>query len=218
MNLVELNHQFDTEDKCRELFKRLRLPENVTCPRCKSRTISKLAKQQKFECSDCRYQFSVTAGTIFNDSHLPLTTWFMATLLLCEAKKGISPPVRFKRTLGIGVIRQHGISATESAPRCVKLISRCSTAKSKWTKPTSAAGSGKGIGSGKANKEVVIGIRQRNGDLRIVPRQRRKAGTLAQFIRENVSEDVDVIITDDFASYPFAMKQAGVKPREAQVH
>jgi transposase-like protein len=71
---------------------------------------------------------------------------------------------------------------------------------------------GRGVKFGKDNKEVVIGIRQRNGDLRFFHASDVKAGTLAQYIRENVSEDVDVIITDDFTSYPFAMKRAGVSP------
>ena len=58
-------------------------------------------EKQLFYCKDCDYQFSVTAGTIFNDSHLPLNKWFMATLLLCEAKKGMSA-CQIQRTLGIG--------------------------------------------------------------------------------------------------------------------
>jgi hypothetical protein len=49
---------------------------------------------------DMHYQFSVTAGTIFNDSHLPLDKWFAATLLLCEAKKGMSA-CQVQRTLGM---------------------------------------------------------------------------------------------------------------------
>ncbi len=70
---------------------------------------------------------------------------------------------------------------------------------------------GRGTGSRLENKEIVIGIRQRNGDLRMFHSKDVKAGTLAQFIRENVSADVDVILTDDFSAYPFAMKRAGVE-------
>ncbi len=44
--------------------------------------------KQLFYCKDCDYQFTVTASTIFNDSHLPLQKWFLATLLLFEARKG----------------------------------------------------------------------------------------------------------------------------------
>ena len=61
-----------------------------------------------------------------------------------------------------------------------------------------------------SDKEIVIGLRQRGGDLRFFHAQDVKAGTLAQYIKENVSDDVDVIVTDDFTSYPFAMRQAAV--------
>ena len=51
-------------------------------------------------CRKCDYQFSVTTGTIFNDSHLPLASWFMAVLLLVEARKGMSAN-QLKRTVGV---------------------------------------------------------------------------------------------------------------------
>jgi transposase-like protein len=66
------------------------------------------------------------------------------------------------------------------------------------------------VGAGKKAKEIVIGIRQRGGDLRFFHAEDTKSGTLAQYIKENVSSDVDVIVTDEFVSYPFAMKRAGV--------
>jgi len=214
MNLTELNGHYGTEDKCRELLKRLRWPEGVTCPRCKSKTVSRLFTQSKFECSDCRYQFSVMAGTVFNDSHLPLTQWFLATLLLCEAKKGMSA-CQIQRTVGLG-----------SYKTAWYLCHRIRAAMKEASKPmldgtvemdeTYVGGKNKGRGrvARLDNKEIVIGIRQRNGDLRFFHSADVKAGTLAQYIRENVSEDVDVIMTDDFSSYQFAMKRAGVEPKK----
>jgi transposase-like protein len=64
-------------------------------------------------------------------------------------------------------------------------------------------------GRAKNNKEIVIGIRQRGGDLRFFHAEDCKSGTLAKFIKENVSTDVDVLVTDDFGAYPNAMKRAG---------
>ena len=52
----------------------------------------------RFECVGCEYQFTVMSGTIFHDSHLPLPIWFLAVLLLCEAKKGMSA-MQLKRTI-----------------------------------------------------------------------------------------------------------------------
>jgi transposase-like protein len=69
---------------------------------------------------------------------------------------------------------------------------------------------GWGVYAGKKAKEVVIGIRQRGGDLRFFHAADAKAGTLAKYIKENVSEDVEVIVTDEFLTYPFAMQRANV--------
>jgi transposase-like protein len=68
---------------------------------------------------------------------------------------------------------------------------------------------GKGRVARVDNKEVVLGIRKRNGDLRMFHASDAKSGTLAQYIRENISEDVDVIMTDDFYANTVAMKKAG---------
>jgi transposase-like protein len=64
---------------------------------------------------------------------------------------------------------------------------------------------GQGQKAGREAKEVVIGIRQRNGDLRFFHAQDAKSGTLAQYIRENVSTDVDVLITDSYPAYKYAV-------------
>jgi transposase-like protein len=74
--------------------------------------------------------------------------------------------------------------------------------------------SGKVKGRGKNNKETVIGIRQCNGDVRFFHAADAKAGTIVKYIRENISEDVNVIITDEFMSYPFAMNRAGVPAKK----
>ena len=65
-------------------------------------------------------------------------------------------------------------------------------------------------GHPECKKEVVIGIRQRGGELRFFHAADVKSGTLAKYIKENVSQDVDVIMTDEFPSYPKALRQAGV--------
>ena len=69
---------------------------------------------------------------------------------------------------------------------------------------------GWGVYAGKKAKEIVIGIRQRGGDLRFFHAEDTKSGTLAKYIQENVSGDVDVLVTDEFAAYPYAMKKAGM--------
>jgi transposase-like protein len=70
---------------------------------------------------------------------------------------------------------------------------------------------GKGICARVENKQVVFGIRKRNGDLRYFHAKDAKSGTLAAFIKDNISQDVDVLVTDDFSSHPVAIRKSGVK-------
>ena len=165
-------------------------------------------------CKECDYQFSVTVGTIFHDSHLPLTKWFMATLLLCEAKKGMTAnQLGVPSGASIKVpIRLLGISVIAFVLQWLKLRNRCWTVLSRWTKPMSAESStrGRGWNTPDNNKEIVIGIRQRGGELRFFHAIDAKSGTLAKYIQENISTDVEVMVTDELPAYPKAMIGSGV--------
>jgi transposase-like protein len=68
---------------------------------------------------------------------------------------------------------------------------------------------GKNIGRG-GDKKIVVGIRKRNGDLRLFHIPNTQAKTLAKYIKENISVNVDHVMTDDSSSYPKAMIQAGI--------
>ncbi len=210
MNLVDINTLFGTEDKCRELLVRLRFPEGPQCLRCKGPVVKLDTDKQLFYCKDCDYQFSVTSGTVFNDSHLPLAKWFLTTHLLCEAKKGMSA-CQIQRTVGM------------SYKTAWYLCHRIRHAMAQTDKPmldgkvemdvTYVGGQmrGKGHIAKNDNKEVVVGIRKRNGDLRFFHASDAKGGTLAKYIRENISEDVEVIFTDDASANDAAMRKANRK-------
>ena len=99
INLAQLTEMFGTDAKCRKALEQLRWTNDPECPRCKAKA-TPVANRDTFDCDECHYQFSVTAGTIFHDSHLSLWKWFMVTALLCEAKKGISA-CQIQRTVGM---------------------------------------------------------------------------------------------------------------------
>jgi len=90
VNLINLIERYSDEGKCRKYLEALKWQEGVKCPRCGSKKISHIEKRHQYDCDKCRYQFTVTAGTIFHDSHLPLWKWFLAVYLMTESKKGIS--------------------------------------------------------------------------------------------------------------------------------
>src|SRR5207302_7521483 len=77
-------------------------PDGVQCPKCQGSKVSRVSTRDQFYCeaASCGYQFSVTAGTIFHDTHLPLRKWFVATYLMTESRKGISAN-QIMRMLGI---------------------------------------------------------------------------------------------------------------------
>jgi transposase-like protein len=219
MTLPEITDRFPTDDRCRELLERLRWPNGPECPRCKTQNVVRLSTNTKLLwCPDCEYQFTVTAGTIFNDSHLPLTKWFMVTLLLCEARKGISAN-QIKRTVGMSYKTAwylcHRIRAA------MKEVERPMMDGTVEVDEACVGGVQRGHqrkpGFGKSTKQIVIGIRQRGGDLRFFHAEDAKSGTLAKFIRENVSADVDVIVTDEFNAYPTAMKSLALADRHKTI-
>jgi transposase-like protein len=202
VNLVSLIQQFGNDDKCREYLEALRWNEGIQCPRCDHDKATKIANREQYYCLSCHYNFSVTAGTIFNDSHLPLMKWFLATYLLCESRKGMSAN-QIKRTLGISYKTAwylcHRIRAAmkdaEIKPKLDGVVEM---------DETYVGGHHTGHGRGEAaqeNKQVVIGIKQRNGKLRFFHAADASSGTLAQYVRENISEDVEVLITDSFPGY-----------------
>lgn len=67
-SLPSLNVDFDTDTECRQALEELRWPDGVKCLRCGSDKISRITTRKQYDCGKCRYRFSVTTGTVFNDS------------------------------------------------------------------------------------------------------------------------------------------------------
>lgn len=98
--ILEFESRFTTEDACREYLARLRWPEGFVCPRCQAKS-SWSAQRGRLICTTCRYQASVTAGTIFQDTHKPLRLWFRAMWYVTSQKNGASA-LGVQRVLGLG--------------------------------------------------------------------------------------------------------------------
>ena len=102
ISLPEFMARFDTEAQCEEALKAARWPGGFRCPRCDStghRVVSHGARKL-FQCQACRHQSSLTAGSLFEHTKLPLRTWFLAIYLISQAKTGLSS-LALKRQLGV---------------------------------------------------------------------------------------------------------------------
>jgi transposase-like protein len=90
MNLVEIFEKFPTEKKCIDHLEKIKWPIKPICPYCGNSQSSCAKEELRHHCNKCNTSFSVTVGTIFHQTHLPLQKWFLAIALILNAKKGIS--------------------------------------------------------------------------------------------------------------------------------
>lgn len=208
MTLLDLTKMYDTDTKCREILTKLRWPKGIECPRCKAKKAVWLQARSQHQCVECLYQFSVTAGTVFNDSHLPLEKWFVAAYLMCESRKGISAN-QLKRILGVSYKTAwylcHRIrAAMKGAER--RMMDGIVEVDETYIGGKKPQRYGKKNPGGRSHeKDIVIGFRQRGGDVRYIKANDVSSDTLYKLIHDNVSQDVELIVTDEFAAYPGAM-------------
>ena len=98
--VLDLEEQFSTEEACRDYLVRLRWPDGFVCPRCGAKG-GWSATRGRLVCRACRYQATVTAGTIFQDTHKPLRLWFRAVWYVTSQKNGASA-LNVQQILGLG--------------------------------------------------------------------------------------------------------------------
>ena len=97
---VEFRERFGTEEACRQALFDVRWREGLTRPGCGGSSFCRLKSRRLFQCNRCKKQVRLTAGTVFQDTKLPLTAWFAAVYHLTQAKKGISS-IELGRRLGV---------------------------------------------------------------------------------------------------------------------
>lgn len=99
-NLVELMDLFPTEESCLEYLSLIRWPDGYVCSRCKSNDAWKMSSGL-YRCQACKYDSSVIAGTLFQDTHKPLRLWFHAIWYVVSQKNGVSA-LGLQKALGLG--------------------------------------------------------------------------------------------------------------------
>ena len=198
-NLVNLIEHFGNDKKCREYLEALRWGDGIKCPRCGSDKISHIEKRDQYDCDQCRYQFSITAGTIFHDSHLPIWKWFLAIYLMTESKKGMSAN-QLKRSLGVSYKTAwylcHRVrKAMEEAidrPKLKGIVEVDETfVGGRYDKRRKR---------GPWEKQPVMGLLQRNGkfEARTIPTTGKRV--LVGIINDRIDKNA-TIMTDEYKAY-----------------
>ena len=88
MNIIQIFERFPTQESCIAHLEAARWPDGPICPYCGSTNTA--PSQHRHRCYNCKTGFSVTVGTVFHHTHLPLQKWFLAIMLMLNAKKGLS--------------------------------------------------------------------------------------------------------------------------------
>src|SRR6266851_544990 len=210
MNLLEVTRRFRTEDDCLDYIEQMRWPNGKCCIRCgslnisefKRETASKNRRNRLYQCleKECAHQFSATAGTIFADSHLSLTKWFMAIGLIVEAKKGISAKqvARHLDMEGSYKTVWYLCHRIREAMKEGGLLTGVVEADETYLTPKKPR-KGKPYVK-KESRDVVLGMVERGGRLRLVPMKDAKMETIEPIILEHISPDA-TLQTDEAPGY-----------------
>ena len=215
MDFASLAPYFADEEKAIEFVESLVWADGPHCPHCGSveklyRLKGKSTRPGLWKCGECRKQFTVKVGTIFESSHIPLRKWLIAINLMCSSKKGISAN-QLKRTLGISYKSAwflcHRVREAMKLPPLVGKLGGDHKHDIVEVDETYIGGKSKNklkkqgkFGRGAIDKIQVSTLVERGGDVRSFVMPSTKKGPLQALIRLNVEETAH-IMTDEHASY-----------------
>lgn len=222
LNLVTLAMNYSDEDKARELFEQIRWPDGPVCPHCKNhkeKAIYKITpkadsktptRKGVYKCGACRKKFSAMVGTIFSDSHIPISKWLMAFALMSSSKKGMSAH-QIHRMLGITYktawFMCHRIRfAMDKGPLAEMLKGEVEVDETYVGGKTEIS---------RPNKTPVVALVERKGSVRTKVVANVTQKNLKQCLNECVSKNA-VVHTDQSPVYPFATQ--GFKKHYAVNH
>lgn len=209
-NILDAAAYFNSEEVCREHLERIRWNGNPVCPYCATAsTPYRLKNGRTFRCSDkdCKADFSVTVGTIFENSKLPLRKWFLAIHLATAHKKGISS-LQLSRDLGITqktawfVLHRIREMLTEASPELltgtIQIDETYVGGKLKNKHKSQRVNAKRGRGS--ENKTMVFGILSNDGKIHNEMVEDTKNTTLLPIMVDKVAKG-STIVTDGYHVY-----------------
>jgi transposase-like protein len=207
-NLIDMVHRFHSDDVCRDYLEKLRwLDGKPECPRCGSASISVISTRNQFDCNDCRCRFSVTSGTIFDNTKLPLWKWFAAAYLMVESKKSMSAN-QLSRTLGTTYktawhlchrIRE-AMETLDPGPALFGIIELDETMLAPRKRFRQKGKRFSGLPKGQ-ERIWVAGALQRGGQVRLrhIPNVRKE--TIHAFVKSVAKDETEAFYTDELRSY-----------------
>jgi len=205
-SLKELIQYFKDEDVAREYLEAQRWEGCPTCPHCGSNKWWKIRNTHRYKCGDCKKKYSVTVGTVMENSNIPISAWLMAIYVISAHRKGISS-IQLGKDIGVtqksAWFLGHRIRQMfeEHHPLFTGMVEIDETYVGGKDRARRAKGKILKAGTGAVNKITVFGILQRGGKLiyRVVDGD-SNGKTLKPIIRELVDRGA-IINTDGHGAY-----------------
>ena len=212
--LQEFQAAFPDEQSCWEAVRRLRWPRGFVCPRCGDGRSSWISSRRLEQCAACRYQCSVTAGTVFHRTRVPLRTWFWAIFFLARHKKGISA-LQLQRDTGLGSYETawtllHKLRSG-LRPRAAARLTGEVEADESYIGGRCRGWPGRGVG--KTGVAVVVERRDHSaGAVRLAVVRQASTAELTSFVRGAIDAREATVFTDAWRAYA-ALSRQGVAHR-----
>ena len=202
LTLMKIMHRFSTEEAAREYFERLRWPNGPVCPHCgnsdKARVYkvttntSKKIRAGLYKCAECNDQFTVTVGTVMEDSHIPLNKWLIAFYLMCASKTQISA-AQLQRQLELGSYRSAWFLCHRIRFALTDVLPKTDMNGTIEADETYVGGKRRGVGGGYvANKTPVVSIVERGGRVRSKVVNNVSEKSVAKILKANISPDANL--------------------------
>lgn len=204
-SLFDLMSTFPDEQTCIEQLKAIRWQDGEFCPLCGDGRIYHFSDRKTFKCGSCRKRFSIKVGTIFEDTKLPLRKWFMAIWLITNHPKGVASTTLAKdlkitqKTAWFVLHRLRHAARTNSFNAPLKGTIESDTTYVGGKEKNKHAADRKGGTQGGAGKEIVLGIIERDGELRTKHVPNSTARVIQSEVRGNVAPGSAVMTDEDRA-------------------
>jgi transposase-like protein len=219
MTVGQFDELFPSDEACKAYLVARRWPQGVSCPRCGNTKVwASKAIPFSWECGACRrtgYRFSVLVGTPFENTNIGMQKWFKVIYMMLTSKKGVAA-LEVQRVMGFGSYKTayymcHRIRTALCDPNFRKLVGIVEVDETYvGGKNKNWHADKKQVGSGVANKFPVMGAVSRKGTLVARAVESVNQGIAEAFIREAVSEKVNLVATDESGLYA-GLRRKGFK-------